>query len=253
MKSPLVSIFIRSIYEDKYGLYVPLPKKQALCTPDTYHAITGLETALAKKGGKLALSDLFRTYEMQSRAYLDYIACRKKAFSPAPGGSFHEAGRAFDLDLGAIHIPLEELWVMAAKFGITPVITKPDPGLSEAWHFERRGSHQVIYNYYNAREASRNLTPYLAAAASAIMAIGVNVHIFHTRQLEASIQSCLIRLGKDIGNMDGIVGKKTKAALKELKVKYEDNKKMDILIDLETLVCDKFPGEFSHFGNFARG
>lgn len=247
MKSPLISIFIRSIYEDRNGVFIPLPKKLALCTPDTYHAIIGFETALAKKGGKLALSDLFRTYEMQSRAYVDYITGRKKAFSPPPGGSFHEAGRAFDLDLSVIHISLEELWPIAAKFGLTPVTAQPDPKLSEAWHFERRGSHQLVYNYYNARETSRNLSPYLAAAASAILAVGINVNIFHARQIEASIQSCLIRLGKNIGNMDGLVGKKTKAALKGLGFKYEDNKKMELLIELEELVRIKFPGEFSLF------
>jgi hypothetical protein len=66
-------------------------------------------------------------------------------FSPLPGGSLHEAGRAFDLDLEALLkdeiITLEDFWGIARHRGLVPIIASPDPGKSEAWHFECRGSH----------------------------------------------------------------------------------------------------------------
>ena len=96
MKSPLIPIDILSIYKNKLGDLVPLSTRMAKCTPDTYNAIFNIATDLAKKGGKLILSDLFRSYDMQAQSHQDYVAGRKKAFSPPPGGSFHEAGRAFD-------------------------------------------------------------------------------------------------------------------------------------------------------------
>jgi len=44
--------------------------------------------------------------------------------------------------------------------------------LSEAWHFGCRGSHQKVYEYYQAGKAS-NFRPYTAMAASAIISAGI--------------------------------------------------------------------------------
>ena len=106
MKSPLAPISIISVYKNNLGDSLPLPLRMAQCTPDTYTAIMNIAKDLAKKGGKLILSDLFRSYDMQMQSHLDFISGKKRAFSPPPGGSFHEAGRAFDLDLDAMKIPL---------------------------------------------------------------------------------------------------------------------------------------------------
>ena len=102
MKTPLLPINIISIYKNPLGDLLPLPSRMARCTPDTYVAVFNIAAALAQKGGRLILSDLFRSYDMQAQSHQDYISGRKTAFSPPPGGSFHEAGRAFDLDLNAI-------------------------------------------------------------------------------------------------------------------------------------------------------
>ena len=59
----------------------------------------GIRDELQAQGGKLELSDLFRSYDMQLQAHLDYTSGKKKAFSPPPGSSMHESGRAFDVDL----------------------------------------------------------------------------------------------------------------------------------------------------------
>ncbi len=243
MKSPLIPISILSIYKNSLGDRLPLPSRMAQCTPDTYTAIFKIATALAKKGGKLILSDLFRSYDMQAQSHQDFIAKRKKAFSPPPGGSFHEAGRAFDMDLTAIKISLADFWTLAAQHGVFPIIKQPKPNVSEAWHFDRRGSHQLVYQYY-ADGKGKNFAPYTAAAASGILSIGVHVDAFGLNQMQAAIQSCLIRMGKDIGNMDGQMGRKSQQALEELGVTFNLNSVAEMLIQVENMVQQKFPEEF---------
>lgn len=243
MKTPLIPIDIVSIYKNKLGDFLPLPIRMAQCTPDTYIAIIKIATELSKKGGKLVLSDLFRSYDMQSQSHQDYISGRKKAFSPAPGGSFHEAGRAFDLDLTAIKISLDEFWKIASKHNVIPIINKPKINASEAWHFECRGSHQLVYQYY-ADGKGTNFKPYAAAAASAILSVGIKVDAFGLNQKQAALQSCLIRLGKDIGNIDGQIGNKTHRALDELGISLDLNKIDEMLIKVENLVQHKFSKEY---------
>ena len=244
MKSPLTKIDIISIYKNKLGDLLPLPARMAQCTPDTYTAIFNIVTDLAKKGGKLILSDLFRSYDMQAQSHQDYIAGRKKAFSPPPGGSFHEAGRAFDLDLSAIKISLADFWTLAAKYAVIPIIPQPELNDSEAWHFDCRGSHQIVYQYYTEGKGT-NFKPYTAAAASAILSIGVNVDAFGANQKQAAIQSCIIRLGKNIGNIDGQLGKNTHNALDELGVAFDLNNMDGMLIQVENLVQQEFPNEYA--------
>jgi hypothetical protein len=181
VKSPLIAIDILSIYKNKLGDLVPLPPGMARCTPDTHSAILNIAADLADAGGKLVLSDLFRSHDMQSQSHNDYISGKKKAFSPPPGGSFHEAGRAFDLDLRSIKIPLAEFWEIAAKHGVSPIIKEPNANASEAWHFDCRGSHQLVYKYYQDGKAN-NFKPYAAAVASAILSIGIVVDTFVANQ-----------------------------------------------------------------------
>lgn len=243
MKSPLLPIDIISIYKNKMGDLVPLPTRMAKCTPDTYTALFSIAKELATKGGRLVLSDLFRSYEMQSQSHNDYISGKKKAYSPPPGGSFHEAGRAFDLDLSTIKISLANFWKIAAKYGVFPIISQPKTSLSEAWHFDCRGSHQIVYQYY-ADGKGTNFKPYTAASASGILSIGVPVDAFGPNQKQAAIQSCVIRLGKNIGNIDGQIGKKTNKALEELGIAYKGVSVDDILLEAEHLVQQEFPAEF---------
>lgn len=243
MKSPLLTIDIISIYKNKLGDRLPLPARMARCTPDTYTAIFKIATDLSRKGGKLILSDLFRSYDMQAQSHQDYIAGRKKAFSPPPGGSFHEAGRGFDLDLSAIKIPLADFWTIAAKYGVVPIIAQPKAKQSEAWHFDCRGSHQLVYRYY-AEGKGKNFKPYTAAASSAILSVGVNVDAFGVNQKQALLQSCLIRLGKTIGNIDGQIGKNTHKALDEVGIPFDLNNIDGMLVEAENRVQQKFANEF---------
>jgi hypothetical protein len=244
MKSPLIPIDIVSIYKNKLGDLLPLPARMAICTPDTHAAIMDVAAALADHGGRLILSDLYRSYDMQSQSHLDYVSGKKKAFSPAPGGSFHEAGRAFDLDLSALHISLAAFWDLAKTFGVVPIISQPKTSLSEAWHFECRGSHQLVYDYYAAGKGT-NFKPYTAAAASAILATGVHVDAFKNNQMSAAIQSCIIRLGGSIGNMDGQIGRNTQHGLEALGVAVDMQHPENMLMQLENMVQEKFAAEFA--------
>ena len=243
MKSPLIPISIISIYKNQMGDLLPLPTRMAKCTPDTHIAIFNIAKALAKKGGRLILSDLFRSYDMQAQSHHDFVSGKKKAFSPPPGGSFHEAGRGLDLDLKALKMPLADFWTIAAKFGMSPIINKPTASASEAWHFDNRGSHQIVYQYYVDKKGN-NFAPYKAAAASAILSIGVNVDAFGNNQIQASLQSCLIRLGKEIGNIDGQIGQRTQQALEELNITFDLSNPANMLLQAENLVQQKFPSEF---------
>ncbi len=240
MRTPLVPVQILSIYKQN-GNQVFLPRRMAQCTPDMYRAITSLQQDLESRGGKLVLSDLFRSYDMQLQAYLDWKTGKKTAYSPPPGGSMHEAGRAFDLDLESIKIPLAEFWKIAEQYGLYPIISKPDAGLNEAWHFDCRGSHGEVYNYYRNGNAD-NMKPYEAMAKSSILELGIRVDAFEGKETEACIQSGLIRLGYKIGAMDGIIGKKTRAALKEAGVKIGDKDAM--LTAVQDLLQDTYATEY---------
>jgi D-alanyl-D-alanine dipeptidase len=242
MKTPLNKIDFPSIYKDGTGNTIALPGKMARCTPDTKKAIMAIATDLAAAGGKLVLSDLFRSYDMQLQAHNDYVTKKKKAYSPPPGGSLHEAGRGMDIDLSKIKISLKDFWVIAAKYGFYPIIAEPNSKASEAWHFDCQGSHRIVYDYYKAGKG-KNMAPYAAMAASGILAIGVKVDSFKTRQREAAIQAGLIRLGHDIGSLDGDIGPKTQAALKKAKITSGDP--ASVLESVESLLQKKFPGEFA--------
>lgn len=241
MKTPLIPIQFPSIYKNASGQRVPVPGRMAKCTPDMYTAIMKVSAEVDALGGKIYLSDLFRSHEMQLQAHLDYTSGKKAAFSPPPGGSLHEAGRSFDLDLGSLKIPLAKFWEVGAKYGLTAIITEPNPKMKEAWHFDCRGSHGKVYEYYAAGKGT-DKKPYAAMAASAILGAGLSHDAFAGRETEAAIQSHLIKLGYEVGNMDGALGLKSKTALEKAGITADQP--AAILEALEHLVQKAFPDEY---------
>lgn len=240
MFTPLMKITIDSIYDNG-----PLPVRMAHCTPDTFAGTFAIQKDLRAAGTNLVLSDMFRSFEMQFEAHQDFITGKKTANSPPPGGSMHEAGRAFDFDLGKIKaMGLKAFWTIAAKHGFMPIIDQPDIGKNEAWHFDCRGSHQLVYDYYKAGKASNFKSPYTAMAASGIVSIGVKVEALGQDPKPAYVQSGLIRLGKTIGGMDGDIGTKSKTALSELGI--DAGQPIDaIAAAIDAKLLEKFPGEFA--------
>jgi zinc D-Ala-D-Ala carboxypeptidase len=241
MPAPLLDITIMSIYFAN-GQRMPLPKRMAHATPDMKAALQEVGAALEGLGGHLYLSDLFRSYEMQLQSHLDWKTGKKQAFSPAPGGSLHEAGRALDLDLESLGMKLKDFWPIARDHGLFPIISAPTAGASESWHFDCRGSQDLVYQYYKNGKGNNFDKPYAAMAASAILSIGVQVDKFAAKQKEAALQSALIRLGHDIGNIDGGIGDRTKAGLSDAGVPLADTQTM--LTALEGQLAAKFPAEF---------
>jgi hypothetical protein len=242
MSTPLVPLVVPSVYKVE-GLRVHLPRRMARCTPDMKAAIRALASAVAERGGNLYLSDLFRSYEMQLQAYLDFASGKKSAFSPPPGGSLHEAGRALDLDLKGVKMSLAALWELTAPAGLTPIIDRPDGKASEAWHFECRGSHQLVYDHYQAGKGTNFSKPYKAMAASAILAVDVKVDAFRGKEAGAYLQSALVRLGQDIGNIDGDIGPKTRRGLAALGL--AGGSAADLRAGVDALLTERFPRE--HF------
>jgi zinc D-Ala-D-Ala carboxypeptidase len=241
MTVPLKEVTITSIYKNSDGQRVPLPKRMAQCTPDMEAAIRAVSAEVQQRGGRLFLSDLFRSFDMQLQSHMDFVNGKKKAFSPPPGGSLHEAGRALDLDVDSLGVKLSEFWDLARPHGLLPIIDKPIAGVSESWHFDCRGSHQIVYDYYKAGKGT-NFKPYAATAASAILSIGVKVEKFGSNQAAAAIQSALIRLDQTIGNIDGNIGKKARAGLDAVGVPFGDL--LTMLATLEGLLRQKFPKEY---------
>jgi hypothetical protein len=239
---PLVQIEILSIYK-KNSQRILLPTSFAKCTPDTQKALIGIGEEVKASGGNFYLSDLFRSHDMQLQAYLDYVTKKKKAYSPPPGGSMHEAGRGFDIDLASIKMPLKNFWEIAAKYSVVPIIPQPISNKSEAWHFDCRGSHTVVYDYYLAKKGKNIGHPYTAMAMSAILSGGIKVDAFKDRQKEALVQSGLIRLGFEIGNMDGFIGPKTRQGLFEAGIAPEGTLD-EISEGLKLLLEAKFPQEY---------
>lgn len=244
MTIPLIPIEILSIYfDDKTNERLNLPKRLAQCTPDTRKAVINVSAELDAKGVHLFLSDMFRSHDMQLQAHIENA--KKGVFSPLPGGSMHEAGRAFDLDLDALldkqGITLKDFWDIAARHGLLPIVSKPDPGLKEAWHFDCRGSHNKVRQYYLDGKGGTKMKPYHAMAASAIVAIGEKVDQFPS-QKAAAIQSALIRLDHELGPLDGDIGDKTKKALEKAGVLFSDESTM--LSTLEIQLRQQFPEEF---------
>jgi hypothetical protein len=236
---PLVSIDVESIYKSG-GQRVSLPARMAHCTPDMKGAIQRIGDDLKTRGGHLYLSDLFRSYDMQLQSHLDFVNKKKTAYSPPPGGSMHEAGRALDLDLGALKISLADFWPIAKANGLTPIVAKPNPTLKESWHFDCRGSHDRVYQYY-AADKGTNMKPYQAMATSAILSVGIKVDRFGSNQQAAAIQAALIRLGHELGNIDGSLGTKSQKALADAGVPFSDLP--TTLHGLEQILNQQFPQE----------
>jgi len=233
LSTPVVPITVASIYNN-----AALPSRVARCTPDTARALQNVVDDLRSLGHDLRLSDLFRTYDMQRQANQDYVQGRKKAYSPPPGGSMHEAGRAMDIDLSSIGVALAQFWEIAKARGFSPIIDSPIPTRSESWHFDCRGSHDAIYKYVQQGNAGSSIPPYTQMAHSAILAIGVRVDALPDQSV-GYMQSALIRLGFDPGRVDGVMGERTLGAMRNADVDPDDPAG-----SLALRLKEKFPLEF---------
>ena len=217
---------ILTIYKNKNGSLAPLAGlRGGYLVPRAAEALARLHDVVAADGGTLRVSDCFRSVADQAAARAKYErwlaagkprtaaagldATMKTAFCARPGRSFHCAGRAVDLDhMGAAppSVPkaqrLDWLWARAIPLGWRPVIKEADEGAKEAWHFDFMGPWLPVYERIG----------YEAAAICAVLDLGIGADVFD-RADERWIQAQLQRVGQDVGDVDGYIGRKTRVAL----------------------------------------
>lgn len=183
--------------------------------PDALDALRKLHKAVIQEGGNLFITDLFRSWNVQSLARQEFLDGKKKAFVAPPGNSFHGAGRAIDFDVFNLnfssvlrHDWLGKFWSIAIPLGWFPIISRPDMHLSECWHFEYPGEDWL--------PAYKRL-PNKLVAKCAILDCGQWSPDTPESVLRAMfIQAQLVRLGRYEIVPDGIVGRLTRTALADL-------------------------------------
>ena len=217
----LVSIDIPSIYKVR-GKRVNLPPPLNKLVDGAARTLYLMERDVLAAGGNLYLSDAFRTYDMQLQAHLDYMNKKKKSYSPPPGSSFHEAGRAIDIDVGNLGISLAEFWEIAERHGWNPIIERPNPRKRECWHFEYREFWDIIVNYAG----------YKIATKLAIMDIDINCDPIWIIQGHLAIQEIYK------GEIDGICGTITNKSI--LAFKHDHGLTVDTSYDPKFIEQLKF-------------
>lgn len=192
--------------------------------PDACAALHALHFAVLAAGGDFRVTSATRSLNTQRAARAKYdrwvaagkpapgsagfdASTMKAAYVAEPGYSFHNAGRAIDVDLASLQFPgvpadrqLDRLWELAKPLGWSPVIRSADEGAKEAWHFD-------FYGPWAKTLARRG---YAETAMAACLDIGGTGY---GRDAEREVQAQLHRAGFDPGAIDGALGAKTRAAL----------------------------------------
>jgi len=126
----------------------------------------------------------------------------------------HEGGRAMDIDLSSMAFRSAGSGRSPRRHGFLPIIDQPEssaarPGISIAAAATPRST-----NTFRSGKAARSLPPYTQMAASAITSIGIQLDAAHDQDV-AFLQSSLIRLGLNPARIDGVMGERTRGALKD--------------------------------------
>lgn len=193
-------------------------------TIDTRTALLQLHHAVFTRRGDLRVTDGLRSVDVQAAARAKYEAWlaagkprtasagfdpakHKAAYVAKPGLSFHNAGRAVDVDIGSLRFAdtadndqLDILWSLAVPMGFRPAIRAPDERASEAWHFDFMGPWAPVFDRLG----------YEQSAMAAVLDVGG--HLVFDHPAERELQAQLHRAGYDVGTIDGVVGPRTKGA-----------------------------------------
>lgn len=185
-------------------------------TPDMAEGLRKLEESVRLEGGTFLVIDLFRDWETQAENRKSYETGKKAAFVAKPGGSFHNAGRAIDIQVKELNFSdinkdqwLKKFWDLAIPLGFRPIIRIPELGVSECWHFDFPGD-----DWKTAYDA----LSYSEVAKCATLDVGEWDSTENKSKIQRMfVQSQLIRLGHyQIGKVDGIFGTKTNTVLNVL-------------------------------------
>jgi hypothetical protein len=186
--------------------------------PDMFQALLKLDTQVKLKKGNFYIIDLFRSWKAQDAARKAYEAGKKRAYVAPAGGSFHTSGRAVDISVKELGFEgvekkdwLQLFWDLAKPLGFRPIITVPDLGMSECWHFDFPGPWAEAYDKLS----------YSEVAKCAILDVGEwNPSENEEKVQRMFVQSQLIRLGHyTVGTIDGVFGPKTNRVLEMVGLK----------------------------------
>jgi len=199
----------------KYRPLVPIPEfgKDAVCADDARGPFLAWKAAVESRGGKLVANSLTRTVAQQQPLRDRYVAWLNAGKpSPAvaaankPGRSNHQGGRAIDVSTvnafpgQPANKQVDLLWETGKPLGFTPIIAAPDETKSERWHFDFWGDWVGVLNHLG----------YETACLCSALDVGQAGEWQSDARL---IQALLLRAGYDIGEPDGIAGKRTQKAL----------------------------------------
>lgn len=183
----------------------PLPPRMALLYKPAALALDAAMIEIAAAGGHLFITDMFRSREDQEKAHQDYLSGRKKAYSPPPGGSMHEAGRAIDIDPDDTIIGLAKVKTILAKHGWIGIADKG----SECWHHDWRGPDgEAAY-----RQGGAGMSRYRAMARRCIEAIQNPSTDVTSVNRVVEIQKLLNQIWPGLLAEDGIYGPRTRDAV----------------------------------------
>jgi len=200
-------------------------------TPWLAEALYQLHCRVQDAGGDFRVTGAYRSYAMQAAArekYERWVAAgnpkrsdpawnektMKAAFVAKPGSSLHNAASATDLDYMraapaavAKDKKLDWLWEQMEGLGFTAIISEPDEKASESWHFNCYGPWAHVAEKYGQTHV----------AMCIILDIGEGDWTW-----KHWVQAQIHRLGADIGKVDGVWGKKTRAGASVLGVLLGD-------------------------------
>lgn len=205
---------------------IPLTRlgKAGIAVPEAAQALLNLHKAVQAAGGDFRVTELHRDVKVQQKAREKYDTwvragkpspsspvfsskTMKAAFVALPGRSFHNAGRAIDIHVGALKFPgvssdkqLDKFWDIATSCGWSPVIRSPDESASESWHFDFYGELSGVHKRLGYEETAK---------CGAIL-VG---HSGDCQTFAHTVQALLQRAGFDIGKIDGVIGPRTSGAL----------------------------------------
>jgi len=214
----------------KYRPLVAIPEfgAGAVCADDARGPFLAWQAAVAAKGGTLHANSLTRTCAQQQvlrDAYVRWLNAGKPAPAVAaankPGRSNHQGGRAIDANtLNAFpHAPADQqvdlLWATGAPLGFTHIIPRPDETLSERWHFD------VWLGWSTVKDHLGYDTGCLCSALDVGQA-------GEWQSDERLTQALLLYIGLDIGEPDGVLGKRSWAAIR----RFTQETNLDVVIPI---------------------
>lgn len=226
----LVNIQVDDTYENtKY-----LPNRLAKLIAPAWESLQKVIKDIHEAGGDFKLTDAYRSNEEQMKAHLDYKLGKKSAYSPPPGNSMHEAGRAIDIAWSYDHLGIKQdkAGDILRKHGWTPIVDSfgdlKKRDVSEEWHWEYRGGLEDIYN----KHGYKGMVEY---AIKQIDNYPTDKSYNSDNRIVKDVQNLLNDVGIDPGPIDGVYGSKTERAIWEFQKKYTDENP-DGRIDYELVV-----------------